>query len=107
MFDEIKNIKEDNSNCKSKKGFQITVKNLDTGETIFDSKTNAIIGAYAVGAEGGAIATSGIIVASCNTPTLMATIDATDKVSAEAKKKVIDGMPPEVLLAALMSDKLK
>lgn len=53
MFDEIKNIKEDNSNCKSKKGFQITVKNLDTGETIFDSKTNAIIGAYAVGAEGG------------------------------------------------------
>lgn len=106
MFDEIKEVKTEKLKM-SKKGFQITVKNLDTGEVLIDSKTRAVIGAYEEGVERGAISVNGIVVTSCNTQTLMATIKGAESAVRETKKKVIEGLPPELLLAALFSDNLE
>lgn len=52
---------------------------------------------------GGGVEANGIVVTSCNTSTLIGTIEAADKAISETKKKVIEGLPPEVLLAALLS----
>lgn len=107
MFDKIEKSKVED-NIKSEKGFQIIVKNLDNGETVIDSKTRAIIGAFEEGEEkGGAVSVRGIVITSCNTKTLIGTIEAADTAVAETKKKVIEGLPPELLLAAILGDKLK
>lgn len=106
MFDRIKKV-EMEEGINSKKGFHITVKNLDNGEVIIDSKTRAIIGAFEEGAEGGAISAKGIVITSCNTKTLMGTVDAATTAVAETKKRIIESLPPELLLAAILGDKLK
>lgn len=108
MFDEVKTIKESDDSFKNKKGFQITIKNLDTEEIISDYKTRAIIGAFAEEVSpNGAIAATGIMYASCDTKTLIGTIEAADKTVSQAKAKVIGDLPPELLLAAILGDKLK
>ena len=103
MFEKTKKtISEENHN--NKKGFQIIIKNLDNGEEVVNCQTRAIIGAYQTKSpEGGAIAASGMIITSCNTATLMATIEAAGDTVTEAKKKVIGDLPPKLLLAALLS----
>lgn len=96
MFDKIKEVKTEEIN-ESKKGFQITVKNLDTGEILIDSATKCIIGAYEGGKEGDAVCAKGIVVTSCNTQTLVGTIETADSAVAETKKKIIERVLPQLL----------
>lgn len=104
MFDEIKSILDESHKNNNKNGFQIIVKNLDNGEEVVNCLTRAIIGAYETELpEGGAVAAKSLIITSCNAPTLMGVIKATEEVVTDAKKKLIEGLPPEVVLAALLS----
>ena len=100
MFERNTTVKSETHD--NKKGFRIIIKNLDNGEEVVNSVTKAIIGAYAGENQRGGEA-NGIVVTSCNTSTLIGTIEAADKAISETKKKVIEGLPPEVLLAALLS----
>lgn len=104
MFDEIKRIVDESRKHNNKNGFQIIVKNLDNGEEVVNCLTKAIIGAYETESpEGGAVAAKGLIITSCNTPTLMGVIKAAEETVTDAKKKLIEGLPPEIILAALLS----
>lgn len=96
MFDKIKEVKMEEIN-ESKKGFQITVKNLDTGEILIDSATKCVIGAYEGSKEGDAACAKGIVVTSCNTQTLMGTIEAANSAVAKTKKKIIERVLPQLL----------
>lgn len=96
--------------AKNEKGYQIIIKNLDNGEEVVNEKTRAIIGAYQTetpeGKEG--VAVQSITVTSCNTATLIATIEAADKVIEATKKRVIEGVigdNPIAALLALLGDK--
>ena len=100
MFERNTTVKSETHD--NKKGFRIIIKNLDNGEEVVNSVTKAIIGAYA-GENQRGVEANGIVVTSCNTSTLIGTIEAADKAISETKKKVIEGLPPEVLLAALLS----
>lgn len=81
-------LREEES-VKNEKGYQIIIKNLDNGEEVVNEKTRAIIGAYQTetpeGKEG--VAVQSITVTSCNSATLIATIEAADKVIEATKKK--------------------
>lgn len=104
MFDVNKKTIREEAQRKNKKGYQIIIKDLDSGEEVVNCQTKAIIGAYETKSPiGGATAANGIIVTSCNTATIMGVIEAADNTVTEAKKKVIGDLPPEVLLAALLS----
>lgn len=67
-----------------KKGFHITITNLDTGETISDTDSRAIIGAIDRGDR-----VQGIGAVCCNTATLMNVINTADKVLVNCKKEVV------------------
>lgn len=102
-------LREEES-VKSEKGYQIIIKNLDNGEEVVNEKTRAIIGAYQTetpeGKEG--VAVQSITVTSCNSATLIATIEAADKVIEATKKRVIEGVigdSPIAALLALLGDK--
>lgn len=100
-------IVENDTGIKSKKGFQITVKNLDTDEVIIDKQTRAIIGAFTEDGENGKVNGRGIIITSCKTNELIGAINCADDTVSDAKKRVIGDLPPELLLAAILGDKLK
>lgn len=97
-------LREEES-VKSEKGYQIIIKNLDNGEEVVNEKTRAIIGAYQTetpeGKEG--VAVHSITVTSCNTATLIATIETADKVIEATKKRVIDKMIEDSPVAALFA----
>ena len=101
MFERNTTVKSETHD--NKKGFRIIIKNLDNGEEVVNSVTKAIIGAYAGENQRGGVEANRIVLTSCNTSTLIGTIEAADKAISETKKKVIEGLPPEVLLAALLS----
>lgn len=82
---------------KFKKGFHTTIKNLDNNETIVNSDTRAIIGAFHNGDH-----IRGIGLTSCNTEILTNTIDTAEKCVNDMKKKMIESIPAEVLLAMLL-----
>ena len=58
----------------NKKGFRLVITSLDTGETLVDEKTRAIVGAMATNA-----GEKGIIVSSCSTKTLIGAIESAEK----------------------------
>lgn len=74
----------------NKKGFRIVIENLDTGERVVDSRTRAVIGAFAEGVDDKGVAVRGIIVSSCKTPVLVATIEGASKSVEAAKEQVIE-----------------
>lgn len=84
-------------NCK--KGFQIIVKSLDSGEVLLDKKTKCIIGSIALEEFG---ENQGLIMANCNTPTLITTIESADKTILEAKKRVVNSSNFDDLLGSLI-----
>ena len=84
-------------NCK--KGFQIIVKSLDNGEILLDKKTKCIIGSIALEEVG---ENQGLIMANCNTPTLIATIGSADKTILEAKKRVVNDSNFDDFLGSLL-----
>ena len=91
----------DNENTKKfKKGFHITIKNLDNNEIIADTDTRAIIGAFHNGDS-----IHGIGVTACNSEILTHTIDAAEKCVNDMKKKMIESTPAEVLIAMLLGGK--
>lgn len=107
---KTKVLKEENK--KNEKGYQIIIKNLDTGEDEINETTRAIIGAFAIKTPEGVkgIDVQSIVVTSCNTATLIATIEGADKVVAEAKSKVIEGFlgdndNPLIALLSMLGDK--
>lgn len=104
MFGRTEKTVESKTN-KNKNGYQIIIRDLDNGEEIVNSTTRAVIGAYEDGQRGGVISVEGIVVTSCNTPTLIGTIEVAEKAVAQTKKTIIDNLPPEVLLAALLGGK--
>lgn len=89
---------------KNKNGYRIIIKNLDTGEEEVNEITRAIIGAYQTelpkGEEG--IAVQSVAVTSCNTATLIATIEGASKVVEETKKRVVKQIG-DVSVDALLS----
>lgn len=103
MFDRKESIKAETHN--NKKGFHIIITNLDNGEEVVNSVTRAIVGAYAGESSRGGVEANGIVVTSCNTPTLIGTVEAADKAISETKKRLIEGLPPELVLAALLGGK--
>lgn len=102
-------LREEES-VKNEKGYQIIIKNLDNGEEVVNEKTRAIIGAYQTETpeEKEGVAVQSITVTSCNSATLIATIEAADKVIEATKKRVIEGVigdSPIAALLALLGDK--
>lgn len=91
---------DNESTKKSKKGFHITIKNLDNNEIIADTDTRAIIGAFHNGDS-----IHGIGVTACNSEILIHTIDAAEKCVNDMKKKMIESTPAEVLIAMLLGGK--
>ena len=83
----------------AKKGFQIIVRSLDNGETLLDKKTRCIIGSIALEQRG---ENQALIMANCNTPTLIVTIDSAEEVILEAKKKVVKDADLDKLLASVI-----
>lgn len=102
-------LREEES-VKSEKGYQIIIKNLDNGEEMVNEKTRVIIGAYQTetleGKEG--VVVKSINIASCNAVTLIATIEAADKIIEKTKERVVKelaGDNPLMALFALLGDK--
>lgn len=87
----------------AKKGFQIIVRSLDNGETLLDKKTRCIIGSIVLEEFG---ENQALIMANCNTPTLITTIDSAEEVILEAKKKVVKNTNIEELLARAIKELL-
>lgn len=75
----------------NKKGFRLVITSLDTGETLVDEKTRAIVGAMATNAGENSVNCRGIIISSCSTKPLICAIDSAEKTIAQAKKKVVGG----------------
>lgn len=98
-------ILREEESVKNEKGYQIIIKNLDNGEEVVNEKTRAIIGAYQTetpeGKEG--VSVQSITVTSCNTATLIATIETVDKVIKAIKKRVIEGVIGDSFIAALLA----
>ncbi len=91
---------DNESTKKFKKGFHITIKNLDNNEIIADTDTRAIIGAFHNGDS-----IYGIGVTACNSEILIHTIDAAEKCVNDMKKKMIESTLAEVLIAMLHGGK--
>ena len=106
---ETKVLKEEEG-IKNEKGYQIIIKNLDNDEEVVNETTRVIIGAYQTetleGKEG--VVVQSINIASCNTATLIATIEAADKIIEKTKERVVKelaGDNPLMALFALLGDK--
>ena len=92
---------ETNNNSKNaKKGFHITIKNLDTGKVLFDKDTKAIIGAF----QSGDIITN-LGLATCNPGLLIETIEAAENCINKVKEKMVKQLPLEVIMALLLGGK--
>lgn len=87
----------------NKKGFRLVITSLDTGETLVDEKTRAIVGAMATNAGENSVNCRGIIVSSCSTKTLIGAIDSAEKTIAQAKKKVVEGFDAKDIMGALLA----
>lgn len=99
---ETKVLREENRGNVN--GYQIIIKNLDTGEVEVDETTRAIIGAFETKTpEEDCIAARSIVVTSCNTATLISVIEAADKVIETTKKRVIEGVVGDSPIAALLA----
>lgn len=93
-------VKDEKHN--NKKGFQLIVRNLDTGEDEFNVTTRAIVGAYATDLViKGAVAAGGIVVTSCDTQTFIGTIEAAERTVEKAKETVIKQEFPKILAEIL------
>lgn len=99
---ETKVLREENRGNVN--GYQIIIKNLDTGEVEVDETTRAIIGAFETKTpEEDCIGAQSIVVTSCNTATLISVIEAADKVIKTTKKRVIEGVVGDSPIAALLA----
>lgn len=98
-------ILREEESVKNEKGYQIIIKNLDNGEEVVNEKTRAIIGAYQTETpeEKEGVSVHSIIATSCNTATLIATIETVDKVIKATKKRVIEGVIGDSFIAALLA----
>lgn len=86
----------------NKKGFQLIVKNLDTGKDEFNVTTRAIVGAYAIDIGiNGTMSAGGVVVTSCDTQTFIGTIEAAERTVAKAKETVIKQEFPKILAEIL------
>lgn len=85
----------------NKKGFRLVITSLDTGETLVDEKTRAIVGAMATNAGENSVNCRGIIVSSCSTN--IGAIESAEKTIAQAKKKVVEGLDAKDIMGALLA----
>lgn len=90
---------------KFKKGFQITIKNLDTGEVLVDSKTRAIVGAYHSRDNLDTISVKGIGLTCCGADIIVHTIETSEKSVKEMKRQIVSNIPVEGFLAMLFGGK--
>lgn len=96
---------QDKNTRKFKKGFQITIRNLDTGEVLVNSKTRAIVGAYHSGDNVGTISVKGIGLTCCGADIIVHTIETAEKSVKEMKRQIVSNIPVEDFLAMLFGGK--
>ena len=80
------------------KGFQLIIRNLTTGKDEVNVATRAIVGAYSIDiGVSDSVSASGVVVTSCDTPTLIGTIEAAERTVEKAKETVIEWALPMIL----------
>lgn len=88
----MKNQNENMQNTKGKKGFHITIRNLDTNEITVETDTRAIIGAFQ---NGGGI--NSICYTACNLNILINTLYIADKCVRDMTNNMIEESGKELL----------
>lgn len=87
----------------NKKGFRLVITSLDTGETLVDEKTRAIVGAMATNAGENSVNCRGIIVSSCPAKTLIGAIESAEETVAKAKKEAVEKFFAKDIMGALLA----
>ena len=83
---------------KNEKGYQLIIRNLDTGEEVVNATTNCIIGAYAEKTSVKGIASSnGIVITACSPSELIGAIETCESGIKKMKERIIDDVTRKLL----------